>query len=124
VGTLLLGLTGLALWTLTRANGTGLVLLSVVGLGMAMRGYLPVIQSHLMDILPPGGRGRGFGFARALYFALGSLGPAGVGVAAERAGFEAAFLGLALLVALAALGFSRQGRFRRRTAKTKRKRSP
>jgi len=113
MGALLLGLTGLALFGLTQVQADAWVILTVIGLGLAMRGYLPVIQAHLMEILPPSSRGRGFGLVRALYFSLGSVGPIVVGFVAEHAGFDAAFIGVAILVSLAALGFYPFGSSRR-----------
>jgi hypothetical protein len=51
--------------------------------------------TYLMDQIPSTSLGGDFGVVGTVFIAIGSLGPTFVGVVAERAGYEAAFLALA-----------------------------
>lgn len=71
-----------------------LVIVGVVVFAAGVMAYPPVMQAHVMDVLPQGSVGGDFGAMRTVYVSVGSLGPTYVGIVAEYADYTTAFLGL------------------------------
>lgn len=89
------GVAGFAL--LADAARDGPALLAAVGLVGVATGWTAPLQSRVLDALPSGDRGAGFGAFRTAYVLVGSLGSVVVGTVADALGWRAA---LALLAAL------------------------
>ncbi|MFB6191913.1 MAG: MFS transporter [Haloarculaceae archaeon] len=81
---------------LVAADGRALALAGVAVLAAGLTANWPVMLAHLMDRIPSTSLGGDFGVVGTVFIAVGSLGPTFVGVVAERAGYEAAFLWLAV----------------------------
>lgn len=76
--------------------------LAIVVYGAGTWSFPPVVQSYVLGVFPPGSRAGDFGAVKLLYTLVGSLGPTYVGVAAERAGYTAAFAGFVPCLVLSA----------------------
>jgi len=81
---------------LVAADGRLLALAGVAVLAAGLTANWPVMLTHLMDRIPSTSLGGDFGVVGTVFIAVGSLGSTFVGLVAERAGYEAAFLGLAV----------------------------
>lgn len=102
------GLTASGLAILLLADAFPLMLLGVgvLGVGISWPG---VVQARIMDHFADAERGQGFGFVRAIYMLLGSLGSVVVGTLADVAGWQVAYgtvIGL-LSIVLLSLGLAR-----------------
>lgn len=75
---------------------------AVVLLGTGMS-WFPVVVSRIMDVLPDGERGRGFGVARTTYMLFGALGSAVTGAVADAHGWLLAYGVVAGILALSIL---------------------
>jgi MFS family permease len=104
-GALVVGTLGVAL--LVTASAHLLVATGIVLLAAGMMTFPPVTQAYLLDLFPASSAGGDFGAFRTLYKLLASLGPAYVGVTAERASYTVAFggFGVCLLVSAGILLF-------------------
>lgn len=87
----LVGLGAVLFATSTRSVGAAIV---VFAFGLAA--FWPALNAYLMSAFVGASRGGDFGAFRTLYIVVGSLGPAYVGIVAERASYELAFAGLAV----------------------------
>ncbi|MFB6106712.1 MAG: MFS transporter [Halobacteriaceae archaeon] len=84
------------------APGRPTVVAGVVVYAVGIRAFPPAMQAYAMDLFPAESMGGDFGALKTVYTGLGSLGPAYVGVVAQRADYAAAFAGL---VGCLVLGF-------------------
>jgi MFS family permease len=82
------------LGTALVAPTTALLFVGIVVFAAGLWTFSPVIQAYLMTVFPDANVGGDFGAFRAFYTGVGSLGPAYVGVVAERADYTTAFAGL------------------------------
>lgn len=64
-------------------------------------GFWPAAQSYVIEALPAGVEGSGFGLLRSAYLLAASVGPAAVGAMADAGAFDEAFLLLAGIALLA-----------------------
>jgi MFS family permease len=88
-------LLGAAAMVVIVGSSTGPIVASgVVVFAAGLMAFPPVMQAFLMDVFPTESMGGDLGGARTIYIGIGSLGPTYVGVVADRAGFEYAFVGL------------------------------
>jgi MFS family permease len=88
---------GLAVTTAGIASVLLAPTLAVVALGTALTavGYkaqLPIVDALVMEAAPEGNTGGDLGAARAVFLGANALGPGAVGVIADFAGFETAFV--------------------------------
>ena len=95
--TVLAGVVGFGL--LARGGATATPLLAGVALVGVATGWTAPLQSRVLDALPDGGRGPGFGAFRTVYVLVGSLGSIVVGTLATVAGWPVALGFLAALLA-------------------------
>jgi MFS family permease len=79
------------------------VLLTIVVLAVGIRAYPPVMQAHLMDLVPDESTGGDFGAIKTVYTLIGSVGPLYVGFVSGVASYTVAFAGLlvSLVVSIA-----------------------
>jgi MFS family permease len=82
--------------------GALLVVITLLGTRL---GNGPVGNGYVARVLPEAIKGSGFGLFRTIYMAVGALGSTFVGVLAGLGYFDVAFLALAGITALAALGY-------------------
>lgn len=102
IGGLLLGAAGIVL--LVFAEGSLGILSGTVLTAAGYKTQFPIADSVVMDVAPAESVGGDLGAARAVYLIGAALGPGYVGIVAQVAGYETAFLGLAAcLVGAAAL---------------------
>lgn len=101
------GVGAVALLGVVLAPGVGPTLAAVVAFAAGLMAFPPVMQAYLMDTFPAENAGGDLGAMRTVYIGLGSLGPTAVGAVADLADYGTAFLGLAGLLAAAALLASR-----------------
>lgn len=105
---LLCGASGLALLVFAPTP-----LLALLGVGVYAVGHTaipPPLQAYLMDLFPDNNVGGDFGAVRMTYLAIGSFGPAYVGLLAGQFGYVPAFttlIGFLLLAGLILLWISR-----------------
>lgn len=102
-----LGLSLLGLLTIVLADSTGVILLGVLGFGLGIWAFPPVIQAHLFTHLPTESMGGDYGAFKTVYSGVGGLGPLYVGVIAGVWSYSVAFLGLVVFLLLAMGIFSR-----------------
>jgi hypothetical protein len=74
--------------------------------------FTPVLQAHLMDVLPDASKGGDLGAFKTVYEGLSSVGPTYVGVVVGFASYDVAFGGFLVCLAASALvlgwlGYSR-----------------
>lgn len=103
----LLSLSGFGVLTLVALPVVGgVVPLAVLTILVGTRlGLGPVGNGYAADILPDDIQGSGYGLFRTCYLLVGALGSSFVGVLAGMGHFDGAFLGLAAVTALAAVGY-------------------
>ena len=68
------------------------------------------MDAILLDAAPDANVGGDLGAARTVFFAVGSLGPAYVGVVAEQYGYAPAFIGIVLCLLVSTALLARPGR--------------
>lgn len=90
-----IGLLGLLLLTPTLAIAAGIIVFAV-----GIRAYPPVMQAHIMDLVPDKSTGGDFGAIKTLYTLFGSLGPMYVGLITQHATYNVAFGGLGVCLLL------------------------
>jgi len=95
-GAVAVGIGGIS--TLILSSGTGALLAGIVLLGAGIGGFWPPFNAHLMQVLSADGRDSEYGAARALWVAIGSMGPAVIGVVGGAYGFDIAFVLLACIL--------------------------
>jgi hypothetical protein len=66
------------------------------------KGFLPIVEAHLMDGFDAESMGGDLGIVRTVYWSAGSLGPAYVGYVSSKLGYWEAFLGFVGTLAVAA----------------------
>jgi len=71
------------------------VLIAVLVAATGLAAFWPAMHAYTMATLGAANRGGDFGAIRSLFIGVGALGPAAVGVLAERTTFDVAYLGLA-----------------------------
>lgn len=90
----------IGLGILVTLSGLSVVFVAIVVFAVGVRAYPPVMQAHIMDIVPEDTAGGDFGAIKTIYTFIGSAGPMYVGFISGIASYTVAFAGL--LVALAA----------------------
>ncbi|MFB6184049.1 MAG: MFS transporter [Haloarculaceae archaeon] len=93
VGTLVVGCAGLVVLVGSASRPAMAVGVALTSAGLW--GYVPPMTAEIMDRLPDGNLGGDFGFLK-MVAGLGGLGPAYVGVVAQRTTYGTAFAGLAV----------------------------
>ncbi|RQG87122.1 MFS transporter [Natrarchaeobius halalkaliphilus] len=100
----------IALGVLLIAGSLVGVLIGIVLFAVGYKTQFPVVDALLMDAAPDGNMGGDLGAARTVFLGVGSLGPAFVGVTADRYNYTVAFAGLAVCLIVAAAILFWQGR--------------
>ena len=100
LGCAVVGLAGLL-----AASLLPLVFATIVVFAVGVRAYPPVMQAHLMDLVPDESSGGDFGAIKTIYTLIGSVGPLYVGFVSGIATYTFAFAGL-LVSLLASLVIS------------------
>jgi len=92
---------------LVGVSGILAAVLGALFFGGGVSAFWPVMNAYVMESLPEDSIGGDFGAINSIGLSLGSLGPAVVGVVAERSSFSFAFGGLVgcLLVSILILGW-------------------
>lgn len=83
---------GLSVLVLTTA--VPVVFFAIMLFAVGIRAYPPVMQAHLMDIVPDENTGGDFGAIKTVYTLIGSSGPLFVGFVAGNSSYDVAFGGL------------------------------
>jgi MFS family permease len=98
-----------AMGLLVAASSLLAVGAAIVLLAAGYKTQFPLADAVVMDAAPDANVGAALGAARAVFLGVGALGPAYVGVVADAASYDVAFLGLAatLLGCAALLGYRR-----------------
>ncbi|RQH01491.1 MFS transporter [Natrarchaeobius oligotrophus] len=99
-----------ALAVLMLSNSVAGILVGIVLFSVGYKTQFPVIDALLMDAAPDGNMGGDLGAARTVFLGVGSLGPAFVGVTADRFDYTVAFVGLTVSLFAAAAILFWQGR--------------
>jgi MFS family permease len=94
----ILGLVALVFTASIPAVAAGIVLFAV-----GVRAFPPVMQAHIMDLVPDENTGGDFGAIKTVYTLLGSAGPLYVGFVSEWATYSVAFGGLVACLVLSVL---------------------
>ncbi|WP_251328120.1 MFS transporter [Haloplanus pelagicus] len=89
-----LGCAVLGLAALLAVSAVPLVLVTIVVFSVGVRAYPPVMQAHLMDLVPDENTGGDFGAIKTVYTLIGSVGPLYVGYVSDVASYTIAFAGL------------------------------
>jgi len=105
---LLLG--AVALGAVVLAGSLVALALATVLFAVGYKSQFPVIDAILMDAAPDDNVGGDLGAARALFLGVGSLGPTYVGFVADAYDYTAAFVGLVVVLVVAAGIIALQGR--------------
>lgn len=100
LGCAVVGLAGLL-----AASLSPLVFVAIVVFAVGIRAYPPVMQAHLMDLVPDESTGGDFGAIKTVYTLIGSSGPLYVGFVSGVASYTVAFAGL-LVSLLVSIGIS------------------
>ena len=95
-----LGLGVLGLLLLLFSTPLVAIAAGIVVFAVGIRAYPPVMQAHIMDLVPDENTGGDFGAIKTAYTLFGSLGPLYVGFASQWAGYGAAFAGIAACLGL------------------------
>lgn len=77
------------------------VVAGIVALALGTRSFPPVMQAYLLSLFPDESMGGDFGALKTVYTGVGSLGPAYVGLVAQRFDYAVAFGGLVPCLVLA-----------------------
>lgn len=101
IGVACLATTAVGLVVLLAAGSIPLVALGIVVLGVGARSFPPVMSAYLLDLFPDESVAGDFGALKTVYSGVGSLGPAYVGLVAERGSYSFAFAGYVPLLVLA-----------------------
>jgi MFS family permease len=70
----------------------------IILFALGQKAFPPVMQAHLMDTFPDGSMAGDLGATRAVYIALGSLGPLYVGYISEGLSYTIAFAGFIITI--------------------------
>jgi MFS family permease len=98
IGALTCAVIGLGI--LVTVSVLPLIFIAIAVFAVGVRAYPPVMQAHIMDIVPEDTAGGDFGAIKTIYTLIGSAGPMYVGFVSGIASYTVAFIGL--LVALGA----------------------
>ena len=92
-----------ALGALVVAGSSLAVGAAIVAFAFGYRTQFPVIDAILLDAAPSADAGADLGAARTMFLGIGSLGPAFVGVVADRFDFAVGFAALVGILVVAAV---------------------
>ncbi|MFB6299911.1 MAG: MFS transporter [Halobacteriales archaeon] len=93
---------GAGLAVIVGAPDERIAIAGIVLYALGQRAVPPALQSHLMDRFPDESMGGDLGAMRTVYMGVGSLGPAYIGLLADRFDYIAAYTSLIALFLLAA----------------------
>jgi len=83
-GTMIVTISGFVVVLNVGQEFGAIAAVALLGTGMS---WFPVVVSRIMDVLPEGDQGRGFGLARTAYMLLGALGSVVTGAVADTQGW-------------------------------------
>jgi MFS family permease len=87
-------LTMIGLITMTIMDLTNLIIAGIIIFAVGISGFMPVVNTYILDVVPPDNTGGYVGGARTTFLLIGSIGSTYVGVLAEYTSYTISFLGL------------------------------